>query len=63
MIVSLFIHEDPSKPFVLETNAFDFAIGVVLSQFGEYNFLHLVNFYFHKFFFTKINYDIHDKNL
>ncbi len=58
-----FIHVDPSKPFVLETNAFDFAVGVVLSQLGKNNLLRLVKLCFYKFSFTKINYKIHDKEL
>ncbi len=58
-----FIHATHSKPFVLKTNVFDFTIGVMLSQLGEDNFLHHVNFYFHKFSFTEINYKIHHKKL
>jgi hypothetical protein len=37
-------------------NAFNFAISVILSQLGE-------PFHFHKFCPTKINYEIHDKEL
>jgi hypothetical protein len=57
----LLIHVDPSKPFVLETDAFGFALGVVFSQLGEDNFLHLIGFHSHKFSLVKINYEIHDK--
>jgi hypothetical protein len=57
----LLIHADPSKHFVLETDASNFAIGVVLSQLGEDNFLHLVVFRSHNFSFIKLNYEIHDK--
>jgi hypothetical protein len=39
IITPFFIHVDPSKPFVLEMNAFDFALGIVLSQLGEDNLL------------------------
>ncbi len=59
----LLIHQDPSKPFVLEMDTYDFVVGVIFSQLGEYNLFHLVNFHFRKFFFTKINYNIHDKEL
>jgi hypothetical protein len=61
MTTPLLIHVDPSKPFVLETNAYDFIVGTVLSQLGKNNLLHLVDFCFHKFFLKDINYNIHDK--
>jgi hypothetical protein len=63
MIAPLLIHVDLSKPFVLETNAFDFALGTILSQPKEDNLFHLVGFCSHKFSPTKINYEIHDKEL
>ncbi len=56
-----FIHANPSKTFVLETNASSFALSTVLSQLRENNFLHLVGFHSCKFFPTEINYKIHDK--
>jgi hypothetical protein len=59
----LLIHADPPKPFVLEMDAFDFALGVILSQFEEYNLLHLIGFRYHKFSPIKINCKIHDKEL
>jgi hypothetical protein len=55
------IHVHPSKPFVLEMDIFYFVIGVVLSQLGKDNLLHLVNFHSHNFSPVEINYDIHDK--
>jgi hypothetical protein len=58
-----FIHANPSKPFVLETNASHFTLGVVLSQLKEDNLLHPVGFRSHNFFPTKINYEKHDKEL
>jgi hypothetical protein len=61
IIALLLIHADLSKPFGLKTDAFDFALGVVLSQPKKYNLLHLVSFHFHKFSLAKINYEIHDK--
>jgi hypothetical protein len=45
------------------TYTYDFVAGVVLSQLEKYNLFHLVNFHSLKFFFTKINYNIHDKEL
>jgi hypothetical protein len=44
-------------------DAFDFALGVILSQFEEYNLLHLIGFRYHKFSPIKINCKIHDKEL
>jgi hypothetical protein len=31
MITPLLIHADPFKPFVLEINIFDFAVGIMFS--------------------------------
>jgi hypothetical protein len=56
----LLIHADPTKPFVSETNASNFTLGVILSQHGEDNFLHHVDFHFCKFSPSEINYKIHD---
>ncbi len=42
---------------------FYFALGTILSQIKEDNFLHLVGFRFHKFSLIKINYEICDKKL
>jgi len=41
---SLLIHVEPSKPFVLETNIFDFVVGAVLSQLGKRIFFVLISF-------------------
>ncbi len=59
----LFIHVGPSRPFILEMEAFDFALNAIFSQIGEDNLLHLVGFYFRNFLPTEINYKIHDKKL
>jgi hypothetical protein len=63
MTTPLFIHAKLSKPFVLEMDAFDFVIGVVFSQLGGYNLLHLVNFHSRNFSLAEINHKIHDKEL
>jgi hypothetical protein len=52
-----------SRPFILEMDSFDFALGAILSQIKKDNFLHPIGFCFHKFFPTKINYEIHDKEI
>jgi hypothetical protein len=59
----LLTHADPSKSFVLETNAFNFAFGTMFSQLEVNDLLHLVDFHSHKFFLAEINYKIHDKEL
>jgi hypothetical protein len=48
------------QTFSLGNEHFQFAFGIVLSQLGENNVLHHVNFYSHKFSPTQINYKIHD---
>jgi hypothetical protein len=63
MTTEFFIHADPSKPFILETDTSDFALGVIFSQPKEDNFFHPVGFHSHKFSPTKIIYEIHDKEL
>jgi hypothetical protein len=60
-IPPLLIHANPSKTFVLETDAFDFALSTILSQPREYNLLPLIGFYFCKFSPVEINHKIHDK--
>jgi hypothetical protein len=57
------VHPDFSKPFYMETDALDFALGAVLSQKGEGKRLNPVAFYSRSFFAAKINYEIHDKEL
>jgi hypothetical protein len=48
-----------AKPFVLEIDTFDFALGVILSQLGKEIFFHLINFYSCKFSPAEINYEIY----
>jgi hypothetical protein len=54
---------DFSKPFYIETNASNFALGAMLSQEGEGRKLHPVAFCSRKFSAIEINYEIHDKEL
>ena len=56
-------HANPSKPFIIETDASDFALGAILSQYQEDNLLHPVAFYLQKFTSSEINYDVYDKEL
>ena len=59
----ILIFPDTSKPFILETDASDFAIAGVLSQYGNDGVLHPVSFYSRKLQPAEINYEIHDKEL
>lgn len=43
------MHVDFTKPFLLETDASDYAFGAILSQYGDDNYLHPVAFYSRKF--------------
>jgi len=61
MIAPLLVHVDPSKPFVLKTDASDYALNVVFSQPKKVNFLHPIGFHSCKFSPTNINYEIYDK--
>jgi hypothetical protein len=59
MIAPLLIHVDPSKPFVLETNTFDFAMSHNLEKIIF--FIQLVSVLI-SFFLPKLT-EIHDKKL
>ena len=56
-------HVDPEKPFIIEADASDFALGSILSQQGDDEKLHPVAFHSRKFDAAEINYEIHDKEL
>ena len=59
----ILIHVDLEKPFTMEADASDFALGSVLSQLGDDEKLHPVAFHSRKFESAEINYEIHDKEL
>ncbi len=56
-------HPDLQKPFSLETDVPNFALGAVLSQPDKDGRLHLVAFHSRKFTVAEINYEIHEKEL
>ena len=56
-------HVDPERPFIIEADASDFALGSFLSQRGNDEKLHRVAFHSHKFDAAEINYEIYDKEL
>ena len=62
-IDKILIHADNSKPFVLETDASDVAIGGVLSQYDDDNNLRPVAFYAKQHSPAERNYEIYDKEL
>jgi hypothetical protein len=59
----ILIHPDPAKPFIVETDASNFALGAILSQFGIDGLLHPVAFYSRKLTSAEINYQVYDKEL
>ena len=61
--VPILIHPNFQKPFFLESDASDFALGAVLSQPSEDGRLHPLAFYSRKFMAAEINYEIHDNEL
>jgi hypothetical protein len=54
---------DPRKPFKVETDALDFAIGGQLGQQDENNKLHPVAFILRKLVGLQLNYPIYNKEL
>jgi hypothetical protein len=60
---SVLIHPDPTKPFTVETDTSDFALGAILSQSGIDGLLHPVAFYSRKMTSAEINYQVYDKEL
>jgi hypothetical protein len=54
-------HVDPLKPFLIEVDATNFALGSILYQQGEDGHLNPVAFHSRKFNAIDINYHRHDK--
>jgi hypothetical protein len=59
----ILVHANLEKPFMIEADASDFALGSILSQNGDDEKLHPVAFHSRKFEAAEINYEIHDKEL
>ena len=55
-------HPDTSKPFIVEADASDYAIGGILSQEWDGK-LHPIAYYSRKLTAPEINYEVHDKEL
>ena len=56
-------HPNEKKPFVVETDASDYAIGGILSQYNDENELCPVAFYSRQMISAEKNYEIYDKEL
>jgi hypothetical protein len=56
-------HVDTNKPFIMEADTSDFALGSILSHQGSKEELHPVALHSHKFDAAEINYEINDKEL
>src|SRR3984885_3118416 len=59
----LLVHFNHSKPSFLHTDASDFAVAAILSQYGDDSELHPVAFYSWKLAPAEIHYDVHDKEM
>jgi len=56
-------HPDPQKPFIVECDASNYAIGSILSQKDENNVLHPVAYHSRSLHDAELNYSITDKEL
>lgn len=56
-------HFDPALRLVVETDASDYAIGAILSQYNSEGVLHPIAFDSRKLAPAELNYEIHDKEL
>jgi hypothetical protein len=56
------ISPDQKKPYILKTDALDYAIDAILKQISEKR-LHPIAYYLKKLFLVKFNYEIYDKKL
>jgi len=54
---------DFNKPAIVETDASDFGISAILSQYDDHGVLHPVAFHSRQLTSAEINYDTHDKEL
>jgi len=57
------MHPDLTKPFIVECDARNFAIGAVLSQYDNDNKLHSIAYFSRSLNNAEINYSITDKEL
>ena len=57
------MHPNPEKPYIVECDSSNYAIGAILSQKDENNKLHPVAYYSRSLNNSEINYSITDKEL
>jgi hypothetical protein len=62
-IAPILTHFDPIKICIIDTDASDFALGVILSQKDEDGRLHPIAFYSRKFQLAEIIYEVQNKEL
>lgn len=60
---SILTYPNPSKPFIVEINASNFAIRTVLLQTQDDGLKHPMAFFSYKMILSKINYPIYEKEL
>lgn len=56
-------HFVPTRKIVIETDASDYALGAIISQYDESNVLHPIAFYSRTYLPAECNYEIYDKEL
>ena len=56
-------HPDYTQPFMVETDASDYALGAILCQQGDSKKSHPIAFYSHKLLPAERNYSVYDKEL
>ena len=56
-------HWKPDQQMVVETNASDYALVVILSAYDTEGALHPIAFHSHTFTGLELNYNVHDKEL
>jgi len=56
-------HWISNAQLIIETDALDYTLAIILSIVNKENEVHLVAFYSHTFIIVELNYDIHNKEL
>jgi hypothetical protein len=59
----ILVHPDSSRPYIVETDASDYALAAILSQYDDSKVLHPVAFHSRQLLPAERNYDVYDKEL